>query len=145
MRVQAWSPHLTEDRAHELGVDFAKTKNDLFSSSDIVSVHMVLSDETVGLITAEDLSSMKPTAIFVNTSRGPLVDEPALVDVLSKGGIRSAALDVYDVEPLPLDHPIRKLTNITLSPHTSYVNDSNYEVRFSVIRVHARFRSRQFY
>ncbi|KAI5898440.1 uncharacterized protein SCHCODRAFT_02612110 [Schizophyllum commune H4-8] len=127
MRVQAWSPHLTEDRAHELGVDFANTKHDLFSSSDIVSVHMVLSDDTRGLITAEDLWSMKATAIFVNTSRGPLVDEPALVDVLSKRGIRSAALDVYDVEPLPLDHPLRKLDNVVLSPHNGYVNDTSYE------------------
>ena len=71
---------------------------------------------------------MKSTAIFVNTSRGPLSDEPALVDVLSKGGIRSAALDVYDVEPLPLDHPLRKLDNVVLSPHNGYVNDTSYEV-----------------
>ncbi|KAL1681562.1 hypothetical protein EV122DRAFT_205619 [Schizophyllum commune] len=134
MRVQAWSPHLTEDRAHELGVDFAKTKHDLFSSSDIVSVHMVLSDETRGLITAEDLSSMKSPAIFVNTSRGPLVDESALVDVLSKGGIRSAALDVYELEPLPLDHPLRKLDNVVLSPHNGYVNDTSYEVSERPVR-----------
>ncbi|TRM60264.1 D-isomer specific 2-hydroxyacid dehydrogenase [Schizophyllum amplum] len=127
MHVVAWSPHLTEARAAEHGVQLAKSKHDLFKASDIVSVQMVLSEETRGMITGEDLRMMQPTAIFVNTSRGPLVDETALVDVLSKGKIRCAALDVYDVEPLPLDHPLRRLDNVVLSPHNGYVNDTSYE------------------
>ncbi|KAL1748511.1 hypothetical protein HDZ31DRAFT_29506 [Schizophyllum fasciatum] len=131
MRVLAWSPHLTADRARELGVEFVETKRALFAGSDVVSVHMVLADATHGLVGAEDLAAMKRTAIFVNTSRGPLVDEAALVEVLKRGDIRCAALDVYDVEPLPLDHPLRRLDNVVLSPHNGYVNDTSYEVRRS--------------
>ena len=145
MEVIGWSPNLTPDRAEKEGVTYVATKEELFKRSDIVSIHMVLSERTQRLITAADLALLKPTAFFINTSRGPLVDEAALIEVLQQKKIAGAGLDVFDEEPLPLDHPIRKLTNITLSPHTGYVSDSNYEVRFSVIRVHARFRSRQFY
>lgn len=145
MEVIGWSPNLTPDRAEKEGVTYVATKEELFKRSDIVSIHMVLSERTQRMITAADLALLKPTAFFINTSRGPLVDEAALIEVLQQKKIAGAGLDVFDEEPLPLDHPIRKLTNITLSPHTGYVSDSNYEVRFSVIRVHARFRSRQFY
>ena len=145
MEVIGWSPNLTPDRAEKEGVTYVATKEELFKRSDIVSIHIVLSERTQRMITAADLALLKPTAFFINTSRGPLVDEAALIEVLQQKKIAGAGLDVFDEEPLPLDHPIRKLTNITLSPHTGYVSDSNYEVRFSVIRVHASFRSRQFY
>ena len=92
-----------------------------------MSIHMVLSERTHRMITAADLALMKPTAFFINTSRGPLVDEAALIEVLKAKRIAGAGLDVFDEEPLPLDHPIRKLDNVTLSPHTGYVSDSNYE------------------
>ena len=108
---------------------YVATKEELFNRSDIVSIHMALSERTQGMITAADLALMKPTGFFINTSRGPLVDEAALIQVLLEKKIAGAGLDVFDQEPLPLDHPLRKLTNVTLSPHTGYVSDSNYEVR----------------
>lgn len=129
MKVIGWSPNLTPERAEAAGVGFVKTKAELLQASDIVSIHMVLSDRTHHLITAEDLALLKPTAIFINTSRGPLVDEDALVDVLSKKKILAAGLDVFDLEPLPLDHPLRSLENVTLSPHMGYVSDDAYRVR----------------
>lgn len=129
MDVVAWSPNLTPERAAEAGVGFIATKEELLQRSDIVSIHMVLSDRTRHLITAADLAHLKPTAIFINTSRGPIVDEDALVEVLQKKKIAGAGLDVFDVEPLPLDHPLRDLHNVTLSPHMGYVSDDNYNVR----------------
>ncbi|TCD63327.1 hypothetical protein EIP91_005673 [Steccherinum ochraceum] len=131
MKVIGWSPNLTPGRAEAAGVGFAKTKAELFQTSDIVSIHMVLSESTHHLITAEDLAHLKPTAIFINTSRGPLVDEDALVEVLSKKKIAAAGLDVFDLEPLPLDHPLRDVDNVTLSPHMGYVSDDNYKVFWS--------------
>lgn len=128
MKVIGWSPHLTRDRAAEAGVELAKSKADLFEQSDIVSIHMVLAESTKGIVTGSDLALMKPSALLINTSRGPLVDEADLIDALQKGKIAGAGLDVFDVEPLPLNHPIRKLSNVTLSPHTGYVSDDNYEV-----------------
>jgi len=128
MRVIGWSPHLTPERAEQAGVEFCPSKETLFETSDIVSVHMVLSDSTRGMVDANDLSRMKSTAFIINTSRGPLIDENALVDVLQKHKIAGAGLDVFDVEPLPLDHPLRTLDNITLTPHTGYVSDFTYEV-----------------
>jgi phosphoglycerate dehydrogenase-like enzyme len=89
---------------------------------------MVLSPTTRHLVTAADLALLKPTAYFINTSRGPIVDEAALLDVLSAGKIAGAGLDVYDIEPLPLDHPLRKVPNVTLSPHNAYVSDDQYTV-----------------
>lgn len=136
MKVIGWSPNLTPDRATEAGVLFTKTKEDLFRQSDIVSLHMVLSENTRHLVTAADLALMKPTAFFVNTSRGPLVDEAALIEVLKHKEIAGAGLDVFEVEPLPLDHPLRKLDNVTLTPHMGYVADSNYEVTlFNIIDI----------
>lgn len=100
--------------------------------SDIVSIHIVLSETTHHLVTADDLALMKPSALFINTSRGPIVDEEALVKVLQDKKITAAGLDVFDVEPLPLDHPLRDLENVTLSPHLGYVSDDNYKVNFSL-------------
>jgi len=127
MRVLGWSPHLTPERAAEAGVEFARSKEELLQQSNIVSIHMVLSDKTYHLIQETDLLLMKPTAFFINTSRGPLVDENALVKILQQRKIAGAGLDVYDIEPLPSDHPLRRLDNVTLTPHTGYVSDTNYE------------------
>lgn len=127
MRIIAWSPHLTPERAEQAGVEYA-TREELFEKSDIVSIHMVLSDSTYKLIGANDIARMKSSAFLINTSRGPLVDEDALVNALSQKKIAGAGLDVFDIEPLPLDHPLRKLDNVTLTPHTGYVSDQNYEV-----------------
>lgn len=128
MNVLAWSPHLTREKAEQAGVGFAESKSALFSSSDIVSIHLVLSKETHHVIDSSDLSLMKPSAVFINTSRGPLVDEAALVKALQEGKIAGAGLDVFDIEPLPQDHGFRKLANVTLSPHMGYVSDDNYKV-----------------
>jgi len=128
MKVIAWSPHLTPERAQAAGVEYVETKAELFKQSDVVSIHMVLSDTTHHMITYEDLVLMKPTAFFINTSRGPLVDESALIKILEEERIAGAGLDVFDIEPLPLDHPIRSLKRVTLSPHTGYLTDSNYAV-----------------
>lgn len=131
MRVIGWSPHLTPERADGAGVEFIATKEELFKQSNIVSVHMVLSPETAGIVTRDDLLSMKPTAFFINTSRGPLVDEAGLIEVLNTEHIAGAGLDVFDIEPLPLDHPLRQAKRVTLSPHTGYLSDSNYAVSYS--------------
>jgi phosphoglycerate dehydrogenase-like enzyme len=128
MKVIAWSPNLTRDRAEIIGVQFVPTKDDLLSQSDILSIHMVLSPSTTGLLTATDLRKMKPTAYLVNTSRGPLVNEDGLLEVLREGKIAGAALDVFDVEPLPREHEFRRLGNVLLSPHVGYISDENYGV-----------------
>lgn len=132
MKVIGWSPHLTPERAAAAGVTFIATKEELIKSSDIVSIHIVLSESTRHLVTADDLALMKPSALFINTSRGPIVDEQALVKVLQEKRIAGAGLDVFDLEPLPLDHPLRDLENVTLSPHLGYVSDDNYKVKFSL-------------
>lgn len=128
MRVIGWSPHLTPERAEAAGVEFVASKEELFKESDIVSLQLVLSETTTHIITKKDLLLMKPTAFFINTSRGPLVDETALLEVLEQEKIAGAGLDVFDIEPLPLDHPLRKAKRVTLSPHTGYLSDSNYAV-----------------
>jgi phosphoglycerate dehydrogenase-like enzyme len=127
MDVIAWSPHLTDERAAAAGVR-AVGKRELFAGSDYVSVHMVLSEETRGLIGAEELRGMRRTAYFLNTSRGPIVDETALLDVLQRNAIAGAGLDVYDTEPLPADHPLRAMPNTLLLPHLGYVTTEGYEV-----------------
>ncbi|KAI0375291.1 D-isomer specific 2-hydroxyacid dehydrogenase [Pilatotrama ljubarskyi] len=127
MEVIGWSPNLTPERAEGAGVTFISTKEELLRRSDIVSIQMVLSERTYHMITAADLALMKPTAFFINTSRGPLVDERALVQVLQEKRIAGAGLDVFEEEPLPPDHPLRKLSNVTPSPHMGYVSDDNYE------------------
>ncbi|KAF8585537.1 D-isomer specific 2-hydroxyacid dehydrogenase [Ramaria rubella] len=127
MRVLAWSPNLTQERADAAGVEFAPSKEELFKQADLLSIHMVLVPSTVNLVTAADFALLKPTAFFFNTSRGPIVNEEALIQTLTAGKIAGAGLDVYDIEPLPLDHPIRKLPNVTLSPHNAYVSDDGYK------------------
>lgn len=124
MRVIAWSENLTAERARDCGAELV-SKEALFRQADVVSIHLILSERTRGLIGADDLARMKPEAYFVNTSRGPIVDEAALVDVLRRGGIGGAALDVYDQEPLPGDHPFLRLENTIISPHMAYVTEEN--------------------
>jgi phosphoglycerate dehydrogenase-like enzyme len=125
MQVIAWSPNLTQERAEPHGAT-AVDRERLFAESDVVTIHMPLSPRSRGLITGADLALMKPTAYLVNTSRGPIVDEAALVEVLREGRIAGAGLDVYDQEPLPIDHPLRALPNTLLLPHIGYVTDDVY-------------------
>jgi D-3-phosphoglycerate dehydrogenase len=131
MKVIAWSQNLTAERCKEAGVEFAGSKEELLRQSDIVSIHVVLSGRTRGLIGAKDLALMKPTAYLINTGRGPIVDETALVAALRERKIAGAGLDVYDLEPLPVDHPLRKLDNVVLSPHLGYVTQENFRRCFS--------------
>ena len=126
MDVVAWSQNLTSARAQEVGVRRAG-KDELLETSDVVTLHLQLSDRTRGLIGRRELERMKATAVLVNTSRGPVVDEVALVDVLRAGGIACAALDVFDREPLPVDHPLRSLSRALLTPHLGYVTRATYE------------------
>ena len=121
MKVIAWSPNLTPERCKEAGVGYA-TKEELFSSADIVTVHVVLSQRSRGLVGRDDLARMKPTAYLVNTSRGPIVDEQALLETLQQKRIAGAGVDVFSVEPLPLDHPFRKLDNMVITPHLGYAS-----------------------
>ncbi|MDM3977538.1 D-2-hydroxyacid dehydrogenase family protein [Mycobacterium marseillense] len=120
MDVIAWSQNLTEDTAASVGARRVE-KAVLFESADVVSIHLVLSERTRGLVGAPELASMKPHAYLINTSRGPIVDEAALLAALESGRIAGAGLDVYDIEPLPSDHRLRRLPNVTLSPHLGYV------------------------
>jgi D-3-phosphoglycerate dehydrogenase len=126
MQCVAWSQNLTEEKAKAAGVALV-SKEELFSTSDVITIHLVLGERTRGLVRKEDLARMKPGAVLVNTSRGPIIIEPDLIDVLKAGKIH-AALDVYEREPLPADHPLRKLDNVTLSPHLGYVHDDNYRI-----------------
>jgi len=130
MKAIAWSQNLTPERCREAGVDYAPSKEELLRQADIVSLHVVLSGRTRGLIGAKEFALMKPTAFLVNTSRGPLVDETALIDALRTKKIAGAGLDVYDVEPLPVDHPLRKLDNVVLSPHLGYVTQENFRASY---------------
>ncbi len=118
MNVIAWSQNLTEERAREVGVARV-SKEELLSQSDAISIHLVLSDRSRGLVGAADIARMKQGAILINTSRGPIIDEAAMLAALHAGRI-TAALDVYDREPLPADHPLRKAPNTILMPHMGY-------------------------
>ncbi|OBJ09212.1 D-2-hydroxyacid dehydrogenase family protein [Mycobacterium sp. 1465703.0] len=120
MEVLAWSQNLTEEVAASVGARRVE-KAPLFESSDVVSIHLVLSERTRGLVGQAELASMRPHAYLINTSRGPIVDEAALIAALESGRIAGAGLDVYDTEPLPPDHRLRLLANVTLSPHLGYV------------------------
>ena len=126
MKVLAWSPNLTQDRANEQNAT-AVSKEALFSDSDLVTIHMPLVPASRGLVTSEDLGRMKSSAYIVNTSRGPIVDENALADACRNGTIAGAGVDVYDVEPLPTDHPFRSIDNMILTGHIGYVTRDNYE------------------
>lgn len=125
MRVLAWSQNLAPERATVQGVEFA-SKEDLLTRSDFVTLHTVLSDRTRGLIGASELAAMKRSAYLINTSRGPLVDETALVAALESGAIAGAGLDVFDREPLPSDHPLRRLRNALVTPHIGVATHRNY-------------------
>jgi phosphoglycerate dehydrogenase-like enzyme len=130
MKVIAWSPNLTPERCKEVGVGYA-TKEELFATADVVTVHVVLSQRSRGLVGREDLARMKPTAYLVNTSRGPIVDEAALLDMLQQRKIAGAGVDVFSVEPLPVDHPFRKLDNMVVTPHLGYVSRDAFRAHYS--------------
>jgi phosphoglycerate dehydrogenase-like enzyme len=132
MRVIAWSQHLTEERAQERGAERVE-KDELFREADVVSIHLVLSDRTRGLVGAPEFALMRPTAILVNTSRGPIVDDPALIDALGRNAIAGAGLDAFEVEPLPADHPYRRLPNVVATPHIGYVTTDCYRIFYDQI------------
>ncbi|CAI0927615.1 Glycerate dehydrogenase [Serratia proteamaculans] len=130
MRVLAWSQNLTAERAAEVGVTLAASKQALFEQSDFVSVHLVLSERSRGLVGRPELQAMKKTAYLINTSRAAIVDRSALIDALQQGQIAGAGLDVFEVEPLPSDDIFRQLPNVLATPHLGYVADSNYQIYF---------------
>jgi phosphoglycerate dehydrogenase-like enzyme len=129
MSVIAWSQNLTAEGAARCGATLV-SKDEIFSRSDILSIHVQLSARTRGLVGASELRSMKPTAYLINTARGPIVDEGALVQALRTGVIAGAGLDVFDQEPLPPDHPFTRLDNVLLVPHIGYVTTEQYQVRY---------------
>lgn len=132
MQVCAWSPHLDAEHAHRLGVR-PMERQELFSKSDVVSLHMRLSPETTGLVAARELSWMRPTSVLLNTSRGQLIDQGALVEALVEGRIAGAGLDVYDTEPLPTDHILRRAPNVLLLPHIGYVTNDGYRTFYTQV------------
>jgi phosphoglycerate dehydrogenase-like enzyme len=129
MKVIAWSQNLTAEKAATAGVRLV-TKDELFSESDVLSLHVILSDRSRGIVGERELRRMKPTAFLVNTARGPLVDEAALVAALRERRIAGAGLDTYDVEPLPAGHPLRTLDNVVLMPHLGYVTAESYRLMY---------------
>jgi phosphoglycerate dehydrogenase-like enzyme len=130
MDVVAWSRHLTAERTEQAGVRLAGSKEELLADSDFVSVHLVLGDRNRGLIGAPELALMKPTAYLVNTSRAAIVDQDALLAALHTGRIAGAAVDVFDVEPLPADHPMRSAPRLLATPHLGYVSAANYRTYY---------------
>jgi D-3-phosphoglycerate dehydrogenase len=131
MKVTAWSQNLTADKCREVGVDFAGSKEDLLRQADFVTIHVILSPRSRGMIGAAELALMKPTAFIVNTSRGPIIDEAALLASLKEKRIAGAGLDVFEVEPLPQGHRLRSLDNVVLTPHLGYVSVQNYRAYFA--------------
>jgi phosphoglycerate dehydrogenase-like enzyme len=129
MRVIAWSENLTAERAAQVGVTRV-SKQELFEQADVLSVHLVLSERSRGLVDAQALGWMKPSALLVNTARGPIVDEAALIKALQKQRLAGAALDVFEQEPLPAHHPFRTLDNVLATPHVGYVSQQNYRLFF---------------
>jgi D-3-phosphoglycerate dehydrogenase len=129
MKTIAWSQNLTPDKAAAGGATYV-SKEELFAKADIVTIHVVLSDRSRGLVGAADLGRMKKTAYLINTARGPIVDEAALIAALQSKSIAGAGLDVFDIEPLPLDHPYRKMDNVVITPHLGYVSTQNYAAYF---------------
>ncbi|MCE0460838.1 MULTISPECIES: D-2-hydroxyacid dehydrogenase family protein [Pseudomonas] len=130
MRVIAWSQNLTAEQAAEAGVTYVG-KQQLFEQADILSIHLVLGERSRGLVDAQALGWMKPEALLVNTARGPIVDEGALIDALQNRRLAGAALDVFAEEPLPPDHPFRTLDNVLATPHVGYVSRQNYRQFYS--------------
>lgn len=129
MNVIAWSPNLTPEKCKEVGVTYA-SKEVLFSTADVITIHVVLSQRSRGLVGAADLARMKPTSYLVNTARGPIVDEAALQETLEQKKIAGAALDVFSVEPLPAVHPFRKLDNVVLTPHLGYATQDGLRTHY---------------
>ena len=129
MSVIAWSQNLTEERAAQHGATLV-SKDELFQQSDVVSVHVQLSERTLGLVGARELALMKQTALLINTARGPIVDETALIDALRNGTIAGAGLDVFDQEPLPADHPFLQMDNTLLTPHLGYATPEQLSIRY---------------
>jgi len=129
MKVIAWSQNLTRERTDPLGVELVD-KESLFRRSDVVTVHLVLSGRTRGIVGERELAMMKPAAFLINTARGPIVDEHAMIHALRHSVIAGAALDVFDEEPLPADHPLRRLENVVLTPHLGYVTTENYRLAY---------------
>ncbi len=126
MNIIAWSQNLTEDKAHAAGAKLV-SKEELFKEADFLSVHLVLSPRSLGVVGNHELELMKPTAFLINTSRGPIVNEAALINVLQNKKIAGAAVDVYDTEPLQKDHPFRMLDNVLATPHIGYVSHGLYK------------------
>ena len=129
MTVIAWSPNLTPERCAGTRARYAE-KEELLRRSDVVTIHLRLADSTLALISHREFGLMKPTAYLINTSRGPIVDERALVEALETEAISGAGLDVFDVEPLPLDHPLRRTPNTVITPHLGFVTVENYRIFF---------------
>jgi D-3-phosphoglycerate dehydrogenase len=129
MNVIAWSQNLTAEKAAAAGATYV-SKEELFAKADVITIHVVLSDRSRGLVGAADLGRMKNTAYLINTSRGPIIDEAALIAALKGKRIAGAGLDVFDVEPLPLDHPYRTMDNVVITPHLGYVSTQNYAKYF---------------
>jgi len=132
MNVIAWSQNLTPDACRQVGVEHVG-RDDLFRKADFLSIHVQLSERTRGLIGGRELGLMKPGAFLINTSRGPIVEEAALIAAVRDKRIAGAGLDVFDVEPLPVEHPLRKLDNVVLTPHLGYVAEQNYRAFFAGI------------
>ena len=130
MKVIAWSQNLTSEIAAAAGATLV-TKDEFFRQADVLSIHLILSGRTAGLVGAADLALMKPTSWLINTSRGPIVDESALIQALTSRVIAGAALDVYDTEPLPADHPFRTLDNVLATPHIGYVGEDLYRTFYT--------------
>jgi len=130
MEVISWSQNLTPERASDVGA-LRVEKDELFAKSDIVTIHVVLSDRTRGLIGAHEIGLMKPTAYIINTSRGPVIREKALIDALSEGRIAGAGMDVFQTEPLPGDHPYLSLPNTVVTPHVGYVTREGFQIYFT--------------
>jgi phosphoglycerate dehydrogenase-like enzyme len=133
MSVVAWSANLTVERCAEVGVEHADSLRALLEESDFVSIHVVLSGRTRGLIGRDELAAMKPSAWLINTSRGPICDEEALLDACRQGQIAGAAVDVFSVEPLPADHPFRTTANVIGTPHLGYVTDATFRTWFDEV------------
>jgi phosphoglycerate dehydrogenase-like enzyme len=130
MEVLAWSQNLTAERAEAAGATLV-AKDELFARADVLTIHLVLGERSRGLVGAAELGRMKPSAVLINTSRGPIVDEAALIAALERADIRGAGLDVYDREPLPADHPLRRLGNVVLTPHLGYVTEGTYRMFYA--------------
>ena len=130
MNVIAWSPNLTPEKCKEAGVTYA-SKEELFKTADVITIHVVLGPRSRGLVGREDLLRMKPTAYIVNTARGPIIDEQALLEVLQQKKIAGAGIDVFSVEPLPVDHPFRRLDNMVITPHLGYATEEIFRGHYT--------------